>query len=92
MEPNCWAAEGTTAGNAVMVPGVIASANASFATIAPIATVQVAASAVTTAILIPIVLTILVKYTNIETTDGKKKKQTSLESIPDTARKEDLGL
>ncbi|MEK5231428.1 2-keto-3-deoxygluconate permease [Lysinibacillus sp. FSL K6-0232] len=90
--PIVGAAEGTTAGNAVMVPGVIASANASFAAIAPIATVQVAASAVTTAILIPIVLTILVKYTNIETTDGKKKKQTSLESIPDTARKEDLGL
>jgi len=49
--PIVGAAEGTTAGNAVMVPGVIASANASFASVAPLATVQVAASAVTTAIL-----------------------------------------
>lgn len=66
--PIIGAAEGTTAGNAVMVPGVIASANASFASVAPLATVQVAASAVTTAVLIPIVLTILVKYTKVEKT------------------------
>ena len=64
--PIIGAAEGTTAGNAVMVPGVIAAANASFASIAPLATVQVAASAVTTAILIPIVLTVLVKITKVE--------------------------
>ncbi|MFL0580987.1 2-keto-3-deoxygluconate permease [Solibacillus silvestris] len=64
--PIIGAAEGTTAGNAVMVPGVIAAANASFASVAPLATVQVAASAVTTAVLIPIVLTILVKYTNVQ--------------------------
>lgn len=61
--PIVGAAEGTTAGNAVMVPGVIASANASFASVAPLATVQVAASAVTTAILLPIALTFLVKFT-----------------------------
>src|SRR5699024_1122464 len=36
--PIVGAAEGTTAGNAVMVPGVIAAANASFASIAPLAT------------------------------------------------------
>lgn len=69
--PIIGAAEGTTAGNAVMVPGVIASANASFASVAPLATVQVAASAVTTAVLIPIVLTILVKYTNVQKTVDK---------------------
>ncbi len=61
--PIIGAAEGTTAGNAVMVPGVIASANVSFASVAPLATVQVAASAVTTAILLPIALTFLVKFT-----------------------------
>jgi len=61
--PIVGAAEGTTAGNAVMVPGVIAAANASFASIAPLATVQVAASAVTTAILLPIALTLIVKFT-----------------------------
>ncbi|PIC96353.1 2-keto-3-deoxygluconate permease [Sporosarcina sp. P26b] len=64
--PIVGAAEGTTAGNAVMVPGVIAAANASFLSVAPLATVQVAASAVTTAILIPIVLALLVKYTKVE--------------------------
>ena len=61
--PIVGAAEGTTAGNAVMVPGVIAAANASFASIAPLATVQVAASAVTTAVLLPIALTFIVKFT-----------------------------
>jgi len=61
--PIVGAAEGTTAGNAVMVPGVIATANASFASIAPLATVQVAASAVTTAILLPIALTFIAKFT-----------------------------
>lgn len=64
--PIVGAAEGTTAGNAVMVPGVIAAANASFASIAPLATVQVAASAVTTAILLPIALTFIVKFTKTE--------------------------
>jgi 2-keto-3-deoxygluconate permease len=62
--PIIGAAEGTTAGNAVMVPGVIASANASFLDVAPLATVQVAASCVTTAILLPIAITFLVKFTN----------------------------
>src|SRR5699024_12808291 len=62
-KPIVGAAEGTAAGNAVMVPGVIAAANASFASIAPLATVQVAAAAVTTAILLPIALTLIVKFT-----------------------------
>ena len=84
--PIVGAAEGTTAGNAVMVPGVIAAANASFASIAPLATVQVAASAVTTAILIPIVLTILVKYTNL---DKYNTKSESLESERIINQKED---
>ncbi|MBY0223182.1 2-keto-3-deoxygluconate permease [Sporosarcina aquimarina] len=69
--PIVGAAEGTTAGNAVMVPGVIAAANASFASVAPLATVQVAASAVTTAILIPVVLAVLVKVTKHGDESGK---------------------
>ncbi|WP_408011800.1 2-keto-3-deoxygluconate permease [Pseudalkalibacillus sp. A8] len=72
--PLIGAAEGTTAGNAVMVPGVVASANASFVSIAPLATVQVAASAVTTAILLPIVLTLLVKFTKIESNNVESEK------------------
>lgn len=59
--PIVGAAEGTTAGNAIATPAVIAAANASFAPIADIATVQVAASTVTTAILLPICISFLVK-------------------------------
>lgn len=64
--PVVGAAEGTTAGNAVMVPAVLASANAAYVSIEPLATVQVAAAAVTSAILIPIALTIVVKYTDLD--------------------------
>ncbi|MDC3415118.1 2-keto-3-deoxygluconate permease [Aquibacillus sp. 3ASR75-11] len=59
--PIVGASEGSTAGNAVATPAAIAAANASFAGIAEIATVQVAASTVTTAILLPIYIGFLVK-------------------------------
>ncbi|GAA0363276.1 2-keto-3-deoxygluconate permease [Bacillus horti] len=59
--PIVGAAEGSTAGNAVATPAAIAAANASFASVADIATVQVAASTVTTAILLPIFIAFLVK-------------------------------
>lgn len=59
--PIVGAAEGTTAGNAIATPAVIATANAAFVPIADIATVQVAASTVTTAILLPIVISFLAK-------------------------------
>lgn len=48
------AAASSTAGNAAAVPKAIAAADPSYATIAPIATVQVAASVIVTAILTPI--------------------------------------
>jgi 2-keto-3-deoxygluconate permease len=59
--PLVGAAEGTTAGNAVATPAAIVAANASFAQYADLATVQIAASVVTTAILLPIVMGFLAK-------------------------------
>ncbi|MBP1153325.1 MULTISPECIES: 2-keto-3-deoxygluconate permease [unclassified Paenibacillus] len=59
--PIVGAAEGSTAGNAVATPAAIAAANAAFAPMAELATVQVAASVVTTAILMPIFIAFLVK-------------------------------
>ncbi|ASN04404.1 2-keto-3-deoxygluconate permease [Virgibacillus necropolis] len=59
--PIAGAAEGSTAGNAVATPAAIAVASASFASHVDLATVQVAASTVTTAILLPIYIAFLVK-------------------------------
>ncbi|HWO78454.1 MAG TPA: 2-keto-3-deoxygluconate permease [Bacillus sp. (in: firmicutes)] len=59
--PIVGAAEGSTAGNAVATPAAIAAANASFAQYVDLATVQVAASTVTTAILLPLYIAFLVK-------------------------------
>lgn len=59
--PIVGASEGSTAGNAVGTPAAIAAANLSFAPIAELATVQVAASVVTTAILLPIFIGFLAK-------------------------------
>ncbi len=59
--PIVGAAEGTTAGNAVATPAAIVAANAAFAPVAELATVQIAASVVTTAILLPIVIGFLAK-------------------------------
>jgi 2-keto-3-deoxygluconate permease len=59
--PIVGAAEGSTAGNAVATPAAIAAANASFAPFVELATVQVAASVVTTAILLPFYMGFLVK-------------------------------
>ncbi|SIT66061.1 2-keto-3-deoxygluconate permease [Edaphobacillus lindanitolerans] len=59
--PLVGAAEGSTAGNAVATPAAIAAANASFAPFVELATVQVAASVVTTAILLPLYMGFLVK-------------------------------
>ena len=59
--PIVGAAEGSTAGNAVATPAAIAAANATFLPLVEVATVQVAASTVTTAILLPIYVGYLVK-------------------------------
>ncbi|MBN6888320.1 2-keto-3-deoxygluconate permease [Cytobacillus horneckiae] len=59
--PIVGASEGSTAGNAVGTPAAIAAANATFAPIAELATVQVAASVVTTAILLPLFIGFLSK-------------------------------
>lgn len=59
--PIAGAAEGSTAGNAVATPAAIAAASAGFSANVDIATVQVAASVVTTAILLPFYMGFLVK-------------------------------
>lgn len=59
--PIVGAAEGSTAGNAVATPMAIATANVAFAPVAQLATIQVAASTVTTAILLPLYISFLVK-------------------------------
>src|SRR5690625_3760554 len=59
--PVVGASEGSTAGNAVATPAAIAAASSAFAANVEIATVQVAASTVTTAVLLPIFIGFLVK-------------------------------
>src|SRR5699024_1289559 len=59
--PIVGASEGSTAGNAVATPEAISASNASFASHVELATVQVAASTVTTAVLLPIFVGFLVK-------------------------------
>lgn len=59
--PIVGAAEGSTAGNAVATPAAIAAASPAFAANVELATVQVAAAVVTTAILLPIYIGFLVK-------------------------------
>ena len=55
------AAASSTAGNSAAVPKAVAMADPSYAAIAPIATVQVAASVITTAILTPILTSYVYK-------------------------------
>ncbi|WFR63536.1 2-keto-3-deoxygluconate permease [Paenibacillus amylolyticus] len=69
--PIVGASEGSTAGNAVGTPAAIVAANASFGPIAEIATVQIAASVVTTAILLPIFIGFLSK--RLEKSGGVEK-------------------
>lgn len=65
--PIVGAAEGSTAGNAVATPMAIATANVAFAPVAQLATIQVAASTVTTAILLPLYISFLVKRFGVPT-------------------------
>ncbi|THG89465.1 2-keto-3-deoxygluconate permease, partial [Alkalihalobacillus alcalophilus ATCC 27647 = CGMCC 1.3604] len=71
--PIVGTAEGSTAGNAVGTPMAIAAANVSFMPMAELATVQVAASVVTTAILLPIFIGFLAK--RLEKKTGKEVKE-----------------
>lgn len=59
--PIVGASEGSTAGNAIATPAVLAEANASFSSQESLATVQIAACVVTTLILLPIFITFLAK-------------------------------
>jgi 2-keto-3-deoxygluconate permease len=55
------AAASSTAGNSAAVPKAVAMADPSYAAIAPIATVQVAASVIVTAVLTPILTSFVYK-------------------------------
>jgi 2-keto-3-deoxygluconate permease len=66
------AASSSTAGNAVATPAAVAMVDPSMATAASIATPQVAASTIITAILVPIITTFVAKW--------NKKKNTSKET------------
>lgn len=68
------AALSSTAGNAVSVPSAIAEADASFAGVAALATPQVAASTITTAILTPILTGWWVKHKGIKKEEEEKEK------------------
>lgn len=63
------AAAASTAGNSTATPNAVAMADHSFAAIAPIATLQVAASVIVTAILTPVLTGIVYKH-------NEKKKKT----------------
>lgn len=65
--PIVGAAEGSTAGNAIATPAAIAAANSSFAKVTGLATVQVAASTVTTAVLLPLLISLLARKSSIKT-------------------------
>lgn len=68
--PEVGAAVGTTAGNAVGTPSAIAEIDPSIAAIAPIATVQVAAAIIITAIVCPMLVSALAKI------EDKKRNET----------------
>lgn len=59
--PIVGASEGSTAGNAIATPAVLAAANPAFAAHMELATVQIAACVVTTLVLLPIFITFLAK-------------------------------
>ncbi|MBM7599107.1 2-keto-3-deoxygluconate permease [Virgibacillus halotolerans] len=59
--PIVGASEGSTAGNAIATPAVLAAANPAFAAQVEIATVQIAACVVTSLVLLPIFITFLAK-------------------------------
>jgi Predicted membrane protein len=63
-EPIIGLATGSTAGNAVATPAAVAAADPTFATIAAVATAQVAAACVVSAIVCPLVVTYAFKYLN----------------------------
>jgi 2-keto-3-deoxygluconate permease len=60
--PLCGLAEGSTAGNAVGTPLAIAAVDPTLQSLVPIATAQVAAACITTAILCPLMVVMMNKY------------------------------
>ncbi len=60
--PEVGAAIGTTAGNAAATPAAVAAADASLLVVASVATVQITAAIIVTAILCPILVSLLHKY------------------------------
>jgi 2-keto-3-deoxygluconate permease len=69
--PQVGAAVGTSAGNSAATPAAIAAADPTIGAVAAVATVQVAAAVIVTAILCPLLVTFLDRY-------ERRKAQTTL--------------
>jgi 2-keto-3-deoxygluconate permease len=72
------AAVGTTAGNAAATPAAFAAADPAFASYAPVATAQVGASVVITAILVPLMVDFISK---LEAKRNGPPKETTIENV-----------
>lgn len=73
--PECGAAIGTTAGNAAGTPASLAEADPSLAGLTEMATAQMAASCIVTAILCPILVNFMAKYEKKRVAKLEAKKQ-----------------
>jgi len=69
------AASSSTAGNAVATPAAVAMVDPSLATAAAIATPQVAASTITTAILVPVLTTFIAKRNRTKELSELKRRE-----------------
>ena len=78
------AAASSTAGNAAAVPKAIALADPSYAAIAPIATVQVAASVIVTAILTPMLTSWIYRRVQKQREDAVAEAPSPLPVVPKT--------
>lgn len=70
--PHIGAAIGTTAGNAAATPAALAAVDPAIAAIAPVATVQIAAAIIVTAILCPMLVNYLAKKEKVRVTHKAK--------------------
>nr|WP_320026171.1 2-keto-3-deoxygluconate permease [uncultured Acetobacterium sp.] len=80
-EPIIGLATGSTAGNAVATPAAVAAADPTLAVIATVATAQVAAACVVSAIICPLVVTYAFKLLNKYKENKNRSKQLSSEPI-----------
>src|SRR5690606_11546425 len=79
-------AAGTTAGNAIATPAVVAAADPTFQQYVGTATAQIAASALVTAILAPIIAAFMLKRSGALTTQNPTEPETPAEATRDPTR------